>query len=578
MFASLRRGPILIALAAAAAVIATLGPLSSGPGVTCDEAYHVAAGKRLVAAFEQQGLAFFRPDSIRANFPWPEDGPPVQGPLGHWILGTIHRLFDSAPQNPLSISVAGARFAPAVCFGLLVLVVGLWAERLAGRVAGNVAAVAVFLSPRLFAHAHLAALDMITTLFFVAALAAVAEAGRRKTPWHFAAAGGVWGLAVLVRLHGLLLLAPVAVWLVWQFRTRAWRGGLAWGAGGLAVVFAGWPWLWLAPIAHAWRYLASGADRLPIHVFYLGSVWPDRDAPWHYPTVMFLVTVPLGFLLLGGLGCWLGIRGRAAGKRTQHARRPRSAGRIARRASSAQGRSATSEAGKREKEPVDARRDLGLILGTLVFVLFVFSWPGVPVYDGVRLFLMVFPLWAIAVGLGARWLLEWPWLVGRCSRRARSIGLACLLGTQAIGVVAYHPYQLSYYNLLSGGLWGASRLGFEVSYWGDAVREPMLAEAVARAGARPIVFGPALAPFQLAGVSLSSPAMLQNGQQLRGCPETGESAHAGRVAVIYHRRADLASVGWLLREGEVVEQRTLQGVWLVRLVEMPSRQLSGGGP
>ena len=33
-------------------------------------------------------------------------------------------------------------------------------------------------------------------------------------------------------------------------------------------------------------------------------------------------------------------------------------------------------------------------------MMLVFSWPGTPVYDGVRLFLMVFPVWAIAAGLG----------------------------------------------------------------------------------------------------------------------------------------------------------------------------------
>ena len=36
----------------------------------------------------------------------------------------------------------------------------------------------------------------------------------------------------------------------------------------------------------------------------------------------------------------------------------------------------------------------------MIFVLALFSLPGTPVYDGVRLFLMVFPIWAIWVGIG----------------------------------------------------------------------------------------------------------------------------------------------------------------------------------
>ena len=42
----------------------------------------------------------------------------------------------------------------------------------------------------------------------------------------------------------------------------------------------------------------------------------------------------------------------------------------------------------------------------MLFVLLIFSLPGTPVYDGVRLFLMVFPLWAVWVGIGAGWLVS----------------------------------------------------------------------------------------------------------------------------------------------------------------------------
>ena len=455
------RGPLLIALVATVAVIATLGPLGSGPGVTCDEYYHVSMGKKLVAALGHQGPAFFRPQNIRANFHWPEGGPPVQGPLGHWILGTVHRLFDAAPADPLSASIAGARYAPAICFGLLVLVVGLWGLRLGGLLAGNVAAAAVALSPRLFAHAHFAALDTITALFFVAALAAVAEAARRGKTWHFAAAGALGGMALLVRLHGLLLVPPVVVWLVWRFGARSWRPILAWIAAGAGIVFAGWPWLWLSPFAHFWRYVASGADRAAIHVFYLGRVWADRDVPWHYPTAMFLVTVPLGLLALGALG-WRSACGS-----------PQTACGFA-------------------QEAQEERQDLWLIGGAILFVLAIFSWPGVPVYDGVRLFLVVLPLWAIPVGLGARWLVDRPWLAARWPLRVRLAGLVAFIAAQGVGMLLYHPYQLSYYNLATGGLQGASRLGFEVSYWGDAVREPILAEAVDRSRGGPVLFGPSL--------------------------------------------------------------------------------------
>jgi hypothetical protein len=46
--------------------------------------------------------------------------------------------------------------------------------------------------------------------------------------------------------------------------------------------------------------------------------------------------------------------------------------------------------------------------------------------------------------------------------------------------VAFHPFGLSYYNALVGGLPGAERLGLELTYWGDAV-DGVLLDRLARA-------------------------------------------------------------------------------------------------
>ena len=57
------------------------------------------------------------------------------------------------------------------------------------------------------------------------------------------------------------------------------------------------------------------------------------------------------------------------------------------------------------------RRETGsagkcLLIGVQLFALTLFAIPGVVVYDGVRLFLMAFPLWAVLVGRGAAWLYD----------------------------------------------------------------------------------------------------------------------------------------------------------------------------
>jgi len=538
-------GPLLIALAATVATWATLVPEGWGPGVTCDEMYHIEVGKRLVMALRQQGLGFFATGNIERNFPWSPDGPPVHPPLGNWVLGVVHHAFDVSPDDPRTVSILPARFAPALAFGLLVLLVGLWTTRAEGPLAGTAAAAAVVLVPRLFGHAHLAALDMLTALAFVAAVLAVAEAeARGDRLWQYGLAGVIWGLAMLTRLHGLLVLPPVVVWLAWRLRHRAALPILAWGGAGVATFFAGWPWLWLAPVAHLKQLLASATGRQAIQVFYFGRVWADRETPWHYPLVMFVVALPIGLLLLGLLGVW-------ASRRTWK-----------------------------------ANPGYLLVLGTLVFMLLVFAWPSSPVYDGVRLFLMVFPLWAISVGKGAKWAVEHPaWKGIAVGLRVAAVGLFVAL--QGAGLVLYHPCQLSHYSLLVGGLRGAEKLGFEVTYWGDAVPESFLAEAARRTRGEPVLFAPSLAYFQLEGVWRSSPGLTEKARidgrvPLAGWERGWSRPPPGvRYAVLFHRKAQLEAPGAIPRplwSAGVVAERKRQGVWLARLVELPSAAGQGGLP
>lgn len=527
-----RATPWALGLAATLAVVATLAPDRGGPGITCDELYHVAVGKQLVYALGHQGPAFFSPSRIRENFPWRPGGPPVHPPLGNWILGAVHRLFDLQPDDPDAVAVSTARFAPALAFGFLVAMVAGAAGRYHSWPAALVAGAGVALVPRLFGHAHFAALDMLTALFFAAALWAMVEAVQRGVrPWHVALAGGVWGLAMLVRLHGVLLGPPVVVWLLWHLRGKAAVPLAVWLASGLAVLYLGWPWLWLAPWENLHAYLFSGTARQAIHVYYLGQVWDDTLAPWHYPLVMFATVLPLGFLVLGGAGIW---------------------------------------AKRRE-----LLRDPTLTLPTLAGAgtLGVFAWPGTPVYDGVRLFLMVFPLWAVWVGVGGQWVLER--LAARGVRPVWRHGiLAAGVLLQGFGILAYHPAYLSHYSLLVGGLPGAEHLGLEPTYWGDSVTEAILARAVAearRTGADRIALAPSLAPFQAPAVAMASPSLASG--EVRLVPYDVNNPLDCPIVVVYRRKADLAGMKELLLRGEVAAELSRQGVWLTRVVRMKPRPI-----
>ena len=301
---------------------------------------------------------------------------------------------------------------------------------------------------------------------------------------------------------------------------------LAWGASGMATLYVAWPWLWLAPIGNLREFLATATDRQPIHLFYAGRVWNDVQAPWHYPVVMFLVALPLGLLILGCLGIW------------------------------------------RYRQSDRGNPGYALLLGTIAFLLAVFAWPGTPVYDGVRLFLMVFPLWAVSVAMGAKWIVE--------HRRLRQLSLSTrwycvglLLAFQGIGLIVYHPCQLSHYSLLVGGLRGAERLGFETTYWGDSVTEPVLAEASKYAAGGKLLFAPNLASFQSLAVAGSSPSLAENAVELVGWDSNQPQAAEGcDYAVFYNRKADLAGIPKTMTQGEVVHEYRIQGVWLTKVVEL----------
>ncbi|WZO99061.1 glycosyltransferase family 39 protein [Isosphaeraceae bacterium EP7] len=512
----LGRTALALGLFAFLAVVFTL----ADPGITIDEPLDVRPGRTYVSTLLKQKAGFFQRETIDRVFADNAEHPP----LGRWLLGVASTTFEpfaAAIGWTDPYAVIPARVAPAACFGLLITLVTLATGRLRGQVGGIAAGGALLFMPRAFAHAHLGALDTFIALFWVAALLAAERGSRSSKPTRaMAFAGLVLGLALLTKIHAWFL-PPIVLGLLlvrfpWRHAVGAFGG---WLVVGLGTFLLGWPWLWHDTLTRLGRYLGTGTERLSLQVQYFGQFYADRDVPWHYPWVYFAITVPVGLHLLGVLGAIEVVRGRR----------------------------------KSEGLPWLALAGIGLFLG-------LFS-TRIPVYDGERLFLLVFPLWAILIGIGG----AWAW--GRTSRRWAHGLMAAAFLAQGYGVVALHPFGLSYYNALVGGLPGAQRLGLELTYWGDAVDRVLLDRLAAEAKPGDLA---ALAPtlHHIQGVASLTPALVRNQVTI---VDQSRAAQADWL-ILYRRDAYLNPEWRALLNGPppvgLVAERSKQGVVLSRVLRI----------
>lgn len=513
---STNRIAIAVAFAAGLAVLLTLGD----PGLTTDEPLDVRPGRTYIAKLRAQGWHFFDRDVVDQVFADNAEHPP----LGRWLLGLASTLGEPFEvlwlgPDPTGLYVLSGRIAPALCFAALVGIVAATAGARFGRAAGLVAGLSLMMMPRVFAHAHLGALDTFLALFWTLALVHAERASRSSRPVRAMALAGVsLALALLTKIHAWFLFPIVGIWLLARLPFRkALASGVVWAVTGLALFVLGWPWLWYDSSARLRAYVGTSMVRSTIHTLYFGQVYADRDVPWHYPWLYFAATVPVGLHALGAWGLVKGWRDRAV-------------------------------------EPFPL-----LLAGSIACFLALFS-TGVPVYDGERLFLVVFPLWGMLIGRG--FASVWIGLVNRARTR---LAIVLVIMVQGYGVVTLHPFGLSYYNALVGGLPGAERLGLELTYWGDAVDRVLLDRLVEIAPKdAPAALAPTLYPTQ--GLATTTRPMFR----ARIILGDEHSARTAEWIVVSRRTAywkpELTS---RLEQGRPVFTRVRQGVWLSAIWKLP---------
>ncbi len=543
--------PVALSVATLGGVVYAIDPvgsdpgLASGPGITIDEPFNVQQGVRLAVAVPEWirgGLTlrevFGEPDDVGPNAPVGyhlADHPP----LGRAWLGVSHQLGRVLlpPANAGQPFVtASARLGSALAFALTVLLVGRVASGWYGWRAGAVAAAALVLMPRCWGHAHVASLETVLNLFWTAAVVHVAgrwSGEEGVTPRTAAVSGLLLGLLLLTKIQAVLLVPPFLAWALWNWRQRALLPLAVCGSTAFAVFFVGWPWLWLDPAGHLVEYFARTTERASLRVTYFGTVFADRDVPWHYPFVMFLLTVPIGLQALGV------------------------AGNVVRRTGDQESEASAGIVWRREQ----------FLLAVTVFPLALFAVPGVVVYDGVRLFLVVFPIWAVLIGRGAARLLET--LDARLTARWSTTLVATFVALQGYAIVVLCPCHLSYYNLFVGGTAGAERLGLQTTYWGEPITRELLATAAEQAGPGGAVHVvPALHPLYPAFLESQTPAFQAQG--VRVVDFNGSNPTESRLVLVHHRTADWPDgLAETLVSAERLSEVRRGGVLLAELVRLP---------
>ncbi len=447
-FASSRRLYIFAASLALVYIILAIYALPNA-GLAWDETRHLSGGKARVysiysAATGKPQLEMCRLD----NPPMEEDTrwrcwsgrPRLSQTLSGFTWAGI--WFLNGQHLDVMSSVAAHRMATVLFVALGVFFVFLFAAEAFGTKAGFFSAISLIFMPRFFANslyvtldAPTAAMVLVATYFF--------WKGLKSRRWGILA-GVAFGLALASKINAYFLPFILLSWFIVAYRDK-----LLIIARGVAkrtfrlrsvpvavysflllspiVFFLSWPWLWFDTLP---RYLELVAtkDTITISSYYMGNMFGRVEGmlPWHYTWVMAAITLPVTILIFVLIGSSRAIR-----------------------------------------DIVTLRdRNTILILFGAIIPMLIFSSPFATPHDGVRIYLNVFPFFAILSGLGASIAADY---IGRFFKWK-------MLTMAAITLLIALPFVFAmsegmntvavYYNEIVGGSKGAMANGFEMDYSG----------------------------------------------------------------------------------------------------------------
>jgi len=355
----------------------------------------------------------------------------------------------------------------------------LTAARIAGQLAGVMAALTLIFTPTWVGHGFFNPKDVP----FAAATAFVAYATVRIAMFRglprardIIFTGVALGAALGVRPGGIFLCAfpllailgrtalrilarrqqqrplrlPVLCWSI------LWRVGL-----GLLltwpIMLSAWPWAQLRPFKRPLKAAARAARfEWTGSVWFQGTMIPADALPWTYLPTWFAITIPETYVwsALAILLCFLWYR--------------------------------------RERPRTNHVLAVGALSAFIVLPLIGVLVARPVIYDAHRHFLFFWPPMAALCGVALGRVMEQSQLPSWFRRGVAAAWLLLALVTTA-DMVELHPYEYVYFNRMSGGL-AANVRSYEIDYWGATYREGLswIVEQTARQGTR-------LEPVRVAG-------------------------------------------------------------------------------
>ena len=451
---------IALALLAFALVLVTL----DDPGVTWDEPRSFKASRGYMAwlGIFKQALLEGHPatafdDAVIVRW-WVQDPTlELHPPISKLAVGLGWGLFRNLWGN-----IPAYRFSAAVWFGILVALVYLSVTEAFRPLAGLIASLSLLCMPRMFLHAHLANLDIPMATVWVLGMYLFWRAITRQGWGWTVVAGLAFGIALGTKLNAVLMPLVWGIWfLLWQRDKATLLKIVLIGVLGCTVFLAIWPWFYHDTLERVAYYLSMGYRFGQTVQYYLGQT---GRAPWHYPLVLTLAVVPTTITI----ACLAGIA-RVLKPRHEEIRLLQENGLLAR----------SSTAYLPRKRGAEYLGYWILLNAVVPLSIAVFGLQAL--YSGERHFMPLFPYLAMLAGIGFLAILE-P-LERRFLPRSREgqhhaarVGLAVMLAIlllvpPLVSIVRIHPYELSYYSEIVGGLRGAIGLGLETTFWCESYKD-----------------------------------------------------------------------------------------------------------